>query len=78
MKTLKIVQDLMHLKKYHKDASVYEQLFMEIQDRYRDYIPIYIDGSRDGDSVAFATVFPSDTVVPMRLLDSALIFAAEI
>ena len=29
---------------------------MEIRDRYRDHIPVYTDGSRDGNSVACATV----------------------
>ena len=29
-------------------SSIYQQLFMEIRDRYRDYIPVYTDGSRDG------------------------------
>ena len=51
---------------------------MEIRDRYRDYIPVYTDGSRDGNSVACATVFPSDTTFSMRLPDSASIFTAEI
>ena len=53
----KIVLDLMHLKKDRADASIYQTLFMEIRDRYRDYIPVYADGSRDGNSVACATVF---------------------
>ena len=51
---------------------------MEIEDRYRDYIPVYIDGSRDGNCVACATVFPSDSTFSMRLPDSASIFTAEI
>ena len=42
----------MHLKKDRTDASVYQQLFMEIRDRYRDYIPVYTDSSRDRNSVA--------------------------
>ena len=32
---------------------------------YSDYIPIYTDGSRDGYSVACATVVPPNTVIPM-------------
>ena len=32
---------------------------MEIRDSYRDYIPVYTDASRDGNSVGCATVFPS-------------------
>ena len=51
---------------------------MDIRDRYRDYIPVYTDGSRDGNTVACATVFPSDTEFSMRLPDSASIFTAEI
>ena len=38
----------------------------------------YTDGSRDGNSVACATVFPSHTELSMRLPDSASIFTAEI
>ena len=52
IKPPKIVLELMHLKKAHTDASVYQQLFMETQDRYRDHIPVYTDGSRDGNFVA--------------------------
>ena len=50
---------------------------MEIGDRYPDYIPVYTDGSRDGNAVACATVFPSNTVISMRLPDSASVFTAE-
>ena len=70
--------DLVHLKKDRIDASVYQQLLMEIRDRYRDHIPVYTDGSQDGNSVACSTVFPTNTVISMRLLDSASIFTAEI
>ena len=52
IKPLKIVLDLVHVKKDRTDASVYQQLFMEIWDGYRDYIPVYTDGSWDGHSVA--------------------------
>ena len=51
---------------------------MEIRDRYHDHIPVYTDGSRDGNYVACATVFPSNTVISMILLDLASIFTAEI
>ena len=55
----KIVLDLVHLKKGHRDESVYQQLFMEIRNRYRDYRwftgwELY---------VACAPIFPSDTVI---------------
>ena len=72
----KIVLDLVHLKKDRTDASIYQQPFLEIRDKYRDYIPVYTDGSRDGNSVA--CVFPSDTELSMRLPDLASIFTAEI
>ena len=45
---------------------------------YRDYIPVYTDGSRDGNYMACATVFPSGTEFSMILPDSAYIFTAEI
>ena len=45
---------------------------------FRDYIPVYTDGSRDGNAVACATVFPSNTVISMRLPDSASVFTAEV
>ena len=51
---------------------------MEIRNRYRDYIPVYTDGSRDENYVACVTVFPSDIVIFMRLPDSASIFTAEV
>ena len=54
------------------------KLFMEIRERYGDHIPVYTDGSRDGNSVACAAVFPSDTIISMRLADSACIFSAEV
>ena len=74
IKPPKIVLDLVHLKKDRTDASIYQQLFMEIRDRYRDYIPVYTDGSRDGNAVAC----PSNTVISMRLPDSASVFTAEV
>ena len=51
---------------------------MEIRDGYRDYIPVYTDGSRDGHYVVCATVFQSDTVIATRLPDSTSIFTAEV
>ena len=78
IKPPKIVLELVHLKKDRTDASIYQQLCMEIRDRYRDYIPVYTDGSRDGNAVACATVFPSSTVISMRLPDSASVFTDEL
>ena len=51
IKPPKIVLDLVHLKKDRTDASIYQQRFMEIRDRYRDHIPVYTDGSRDGNAI---------------------------
>ena len=70
--------ELVHLKKDRTDASIYQQLFMEIRDRYCDYIPVYTYGSRDRNAVACATGFPSHTVISMRLPDSASVFTAEV
>ena len=78
VKPPKIVLDLVHLKKDRTDASIYQQCFLQIRDKYGDYIPVYTDGSRDGNSVACDTVFPSDTELFMRLPDSAFIFTTEI
>ena len=39
---------------------------------------LFIHGSRDGNDVACATVFPSNTVISMRLPDSASVFTAEV
>ena len=36
---------------------------MEIRDRYYDYIPVYTDGSRDGNYVSYATVEEEEVVV---------------
>ena len=70
--------DLVHLNKDRTDAYVFKQLFMKIRDRYGDYIPVYTDGTRDGYFVACAMVFPSATVISMRLSDSASVLTAEI
>ena len=65
-------------EKYQTDASIYQQLFMKILDRYLDYIPVYTDGSRDGNDVACPTIFPSNTVIAMRLPNSAFVFTADV
>ena len=69
---------MLDLKKDGTVASIYQQIFMEMRVGYRDYIPVYTDGSRDGNAVACATVFPSNTVISMRLPDSASVFTAEV
>ena len=74
IKPPKIVLDLVQLEKDRTDASIYQQPFFEIRDRYHDYIPIYTDGSRVGNSVACAIGHQFS----MRLPDSAPIFTAKI
>ena len=61
IKPPKIVLDLVHLKKDRTDASVYQQLFMEIRDRYRENIPVYTDGSRGVESMWLALRFVHQT-----------------
>ena len=68
---------MLDLKKDRTGASIYKQLFMEIRDRYRDYIPLYTEGSRHGNSVACAAISLSNTVVSMRFPDSASVVTAE-
>ena len=68
--------DLVHLREDSTHASIYQQLLMELRGKCRDYIPVYTDGSRDGSSVAYATVFPSDTVISMTLSNAPSIFSA--
>ena len=50
------------LYNHHQDcagseASIYYQLFMAMQDRHRNYIPVYTDCSLGGNSMACAS-FP--------------------
>ena len=61
------IKPLMQLGK--KDASTDQQFFMEIGDRYRDYISVYTGGAWDGNYVACVVVFPPDTVMFMGLPD---------
>ena len=42
---------------------------MEIQNKYRDYIRVYADSSRDGESMVCDTAFLSDTVYSMKCFD---------
>ena len=68
-----IVLDMLHLKKDDEDAPIYQQCLMKLLDRYHEHIPVYTDGSRDGNYLACATVFSSNTVISMRVSDSASI-----
>ena len=51
---------------------------MEIRDRYTDYLRVYTHGSRNGNYVACATVFPAYTVISMILPNAAYTFIAEV
>ena len=63
VKPLNIVLDLVHLETQCSEASVYKQGFMELRDGYSDYIPVYTDGSRDGDSVACSILYQAAVTV---------------
>ena len=65
IKPPKIVRKFGATEKDRKDTSLYQKRFMEIRD-----IPVYLNRLRDGNSMACAAVFPSDTVISMRLPDS--------
>ena len=78
IKPPKIVLNLVHLKKDHIDAYIYQKLLSEILERYRDYISVNTDGSRDRNFVAYAAVFPPNTIISTRLPDSASIYTTEI
>ena len=70
----------MHLKKDRSDASIYQKHFIEIREMYHDYIPVYTDGSRDGNYVTCASLnhlFIADVDDPMSLFTSILKDIAE-
>ena len=71
----KVIFDINTSKKSSTDPSLFRSKFVEIKSEYRDFIPIYTDGSRDGDTVA-ATVTPIGTI-QSRLPDMSSIFSAE-
>ena len=76
-KPLKIVFALSYLKKDGTDACVYKQFFMEIQDMYYDYFPVYTYGLRKGNAVLSVAVLPSNCGF-MRLPDLASSCSAEV
>ena len=55
--------DLVHLENKCTEASVYKKVFMELRDGYSGYIPVYIDGSRDGDSVVCSILYQAAVTV---------------
>ena len=69
-----IVLDCVCFQNDRTDTSV----FMEIQDKYHDYVPVHTDGSQDRNPVACATVLSSDTIISIILLYSASVFTAKI
>ena len=50
------------------NSFIYQQRFMEIQDRYHHYIPVYTDGITE-----MGILETSNTIIFMRLSDSASI-----
>ena len=65
IKELTIVLDLVHTKKDRTHGNSREE-------------PVYTDGSGDRKCVDCATVFSSNTIISMRLPDSASLITAEI
>ena len=63
IKSPKVELDMMHLKEGRTDVSVYKQLFVEVRDRHRDYIPVYTNGSWDVNYMACIRGFRSDTLI---------------
>ena len=61
------IHSFINRQKDSTDASVYLQLFTEIRNGFRDYIPVDTDSSQDENSVACTTVVPPDTVVSTTL-----------
>ena len=52
---------LCQYKKSVTDPVLYRIYFKELCDTLTDYVPIYTDGSREGDKVAFVIVTPFST-----------------
>ena len=69
---LKSVLDLVHPETNRTYPQ--QQFFMEIFDKYRAYIPVYTDSSRDENCVSCA----SGTVIFIRLPNSAFIFITDV
>ncbi|XP_023244783.1 uncharacterized protein LOC111642647 [Centruroides sculpturatus] len=68
------------LKQFPKETTpdyVYRQLFAEIQDRNRNLIPIYTDGSKSDNYVGLAFVC-QDEIVAEQIAANSSIFSAEL
>ena len=59
------------------DPVLYRIYFKELCDTLTDCVPIYTDGSKEGDNVAFAIIVTPFSTFSKRLLDKASIFTAE-
>ena len=67
--------DLMHLKKRsHRCIYLSEAFHGNTREVPRDYTV----GSRDGNCMACATVYPQNTAISMRVSDSASMLTAKI
>ena len=72
----KVLFDINMCKKHTVDPSIFCSKFLEIKTQYSDFIPIYTDGSKDGDAVAAAAV-TEHNYLQLRLPDASSIFSAE-
>ena len=62
--------------KDHTNASVYSRHFLQLKNKFCDFIQIYTDGSRDGNVIVSDTMFPSETI-SKRIHSPGSIFTAE-
>lgn len=77
IKTPNVLFKLCDDKKSETSSIEYQSKFSELKSQYPDYIPIYTDGSKDGDKVGCASVSHLHTY-KMRLPDKSSIFSAEV
>ena len=77
MKTPNVLFDLCNDKKSETSSVEFQSKFSELKSQYPDHIPIFTDGSKDGDKVGCASVSHLHTY-KMRLPDKSSIFSAEI
>ncbi|GBM27434.1 hypothetical protein AVEN_59894-1 [Araneus ventricosus] len=58
---LDFIDDFLHLLKLNTSDVVFQQHFYDHRQRYSDYVPIYIDGSKFDSHVGSTVVFPDFT-----------------
>ncbi|GBN45610.1 RNA-directed DNA polymerase from mobile element jockey [Araneus ventricosus] len=72
-----VLQPFENFNKSNTADIIYQKIFIEHREHYNSFMPIYTDGSKSGDQVSFAVVFPN-TIFSFRLHPSCSIFTAEI